>query len=292
MYKNVFSKVILSLFFVSLITISCSSDDDPNSPSITLSQTSIDVIAEESNSVTVSYSTDVLAGSTITTTKLLDGVPSGTPETTPISSSSGSFAYQFIVTVEDSDSGIVKFNFTITDGDGQTSQTELVVNVELTKRQLLLKYDWLLTDEIRVATGLSDINPVYTDDVYRFHEDGTYQKSIGAMADTFSDIWYKHCEWDFDEDTGVLKMHRTGAFGSDVYDVMTITMIDNTAFEADITYEGLDAFDPSYDPIEEYVKKMSAQARGNSFDPYMPGPDDDVEGPSPTPCNVSDFVNN
>jgi hypothetical protein len=158
--------------------------------------------------------------------------------------------------------------------------------------QILLKYDWLLTDEIRVKTGESDISDAYTDDVYRFNEDGTYQKSIGEKVDDFSDIWYKHCTWNIDEETGVLKMHRTGAFGSDVYDVMTITSLTKEALEADIVYEGLDAFDPSYDPIEDYVKKMSAQAKGSSFDPYGVGPDDDVEGPSATPCNQSDFVNN
>jgi|GEM_PF-1043624 len=291
MLKNVLPKLMLCLFTLSLFFISCSDDDSsPNNPTISLSTTTIDVVAGEENSVSVNYTTDV-SGGAITITKYLDGTLSGTPETMA-AGATGAFVYNFTVSVEDSDSGIVKFNFTVTDGDGVSAQVELVVNIELTKRQLLLKYDWLLVDEVRVKTGESDINPVYTDDVYRFNEDGTYQKSIGAMADDFSDLWYKHCKWDFDDDTGVLKLHRTGAFADETYDVMAITMIDDTSFEADITYEGLDVFDPSYDPVEDYVKKMSSQAKGNSFDPYAPGPDDDVEGPSLTPCNESDFVNN
>lgn len=292
MYKKVLPKIVLSLFLGSILLVaSCSSDDDPNPPSISLSQTSIDVEAEETNSVDVIYSSEV-GSATITVTKYLDGTQSGTPEVIPGTGSAGTYNYEFIVSVDDADSGIVKFNFTISDENGQTTQTELVVNIELTKRQLLLKYDWLLTDEIRQKTGESDINPVYTDDVYRFNEDGTYQKSIGDMVDAFGDIWYKHCEWDFDEESGVLKLHRTGAFADEAYDVMTITMIDENGWEANIVYYGLDIFDPGYDPEEDYVKKMSSQAKGSSFDPYLPGPDDDIEGPSLTPCNESDFVNN
>ncbi len=291
MYKKNLLKIILGLFLGSFLMVSCSSDDDPNPPTISLSQTSITVEAEATNSITVSYIAEA-SPSSVTVTKYLDGTATGTPQNFPATSGTGNFLFSFEVSVDDSDSGIVKYNFTIVDNANQVSQVELVVDIELTTRQLLLKYDWLLTDEIRLKTGESDINQVYTDDVYRFNEDGTYQKSIGDTPDNFSDIWYKHCEWNLDDATGVLKLHRTGAFGSDVYDVMTITKIDKQGLEANITYLGLDVFDESYDASEDYVKKMSTQAKGNSFDPYGPGSDDDVEGPSPTPCNTSDFVNN
>lgn len=289
MSKNFITCIIPSLFIAFYLFISCS-DDDPTPPTISLDVTTIDVVAVETNAVTVTYSAET-ASSTIVVTKYLDDTPSESENFTK-TENNGSFNFEFAVSVDDSDSGIVKYNFTITDGNGLTAQTELVVNVQLTMTQILLKYDWLLTDEIRVKTGESDISDVYTDDVYRFNEDGTYQKSIGVKVDDFSDIWYKHCTWNLNEETGVLKMHRTGAFGSDVYDVMTITSLTKEALEADIVYEGLDQFDPSYDPIEDYIKKMSAQAKGSSFDPYGVGPDDDVEGPSTTPCNQSDFVNN
>lgn len=290
MSKNFITFIFPSLFIAFSLFISCS-DDDPAPPTISLDVNTIDVKADETNAVTVTYSAET-ASSTIVVTKYLDDTPSESPENFTKTENNGSFNFEFAVTVDDSDSGIVKYNFTITDGNGLTAQTELVVNVELTMTQILLKYDWLLTDEIRVKTGESDISDVYTDDVYRFNEDGTYQKSIGEKVDDFSDVWYKHCTWNLDEETGVLKMHRTGAFGGDVYDVMTITSLTKEALEADIVYEGLDQFDASYDPIEDYIKKMSAQAKGSSFDPYKVGPDDDVEGPSLTPCNQSDFVNN
>lgn len=289
MSKNFITCIIPSLFIAFYLFISCS-DDDPTPPTISLDVTTIDVVAVETNAVTVTYSAET-ASSTIVVTKYLDDTPSESENFTK-TENNGSFNFEFAVSVDDSDSGIVKYNFTITDGNGLTAQTELVVNVQLTMTQILLKYDWLLTDEIRVKTGESDISDVYTDDVYRFNEDGTYQKSIGVKVDDFSDIWYKHCTWNLNEETGVLKMHRTGAFGGDVYDEMTITSLTKEALEADIVYEGLDQFDPSYDPIEDYIKKMSAQAKGSSFDPYGVGPDDDVEGPSTTPCNQSDFVNN
>jgi len=291
MNKNSLPKVILSMFLTGLFLLSCSSDDDPAAPTISLSESNMDVIAEVNYSVDVSYTADATPSS-ISVTKYVDGVAMGTPNTLPATASEGTFPFSFMVDVDDSDAGIVKYNFTILDNDGQAAQTELVLNIELTKMQLLLKYDWLLTDEIRLKTGESDINPVYKDDVYRFNADGTYQKSIGALADDFSDAWYKHCEWDFDEVTGVLKLHRTGAFTDETYDVMTITEIDKNEFKANITYLNLDVFDPTYDPSEDYVKVMATQAKGNSFDPYLPGPDDDIEGPSTTPCNVSDFENN
>jgi hypothetical protein len=290
MFKNVITNIIPSLFLACILFVSCS-DDDPNPPTISLDKTAIDVKAEETNSVAVTYSAETTSA-TIVVTKYLDDTVSGSAENFTRTDSNGSFNFEFAVTVDDSDSGIVKYNFTITDDNGLSSQTELVVNIELTMSQILLKYDWLLTDEVRVKTGESDINEAYTDDVYRFNEDGTYQKSVGEKADDFGDQWYKHCTWNLDEETGVLKMHRTGAFGSDVYDVMTITSLTKEALEADIVYEGLDIFDPSYDSEEDYVKKMSAQAKGNSFDPYKAGAEDDVEGPSNTPCNPSDFVNN
>ncbi len=67
--------------------------------------------------------------------------------------------------------------------------------------------------------------------------------------------------------------------------------------EGDVIYLGLDAFNTGseavpYEASENYLKKFTAQAKGSSFDPYGPGSEDDIEGPSATPCNDADFVNN
>ena len=292
MSKNATTKLMSFLFIGCILLISCSDDDEsPNAPSISLSQTTIDVQAEQSNSVTVNYAS-FATSHTITVTKYLDGVMDGASENIPSSTGNGSFTYEFSVTVDDSDSGIIKYNFTITDNIGQVSQTELVVNIELTKRQLLLKYDWLLTDEIRVKTGASDIDPNTADDVYRFNEDGSYQRSFGALVVETWDDWYNHCQWDLNEETGVLKLYRIGAFGTNVYDVMTITLINKEEINADIVYLGLDVFDPSYDTEEDYIKKFAAQAKGGSFDPYRAGSDDDATGAYGTACGEADFVNN
>jgi hypothetical protein len=294
MNKNSISTLMLSLIFSVIVFVSCS-EDDPALPTISLSETLIDALAEENISISASYVAEAGAES-ITITKYWDGTSQGTPEVKSSLQGSGTINFNYTVTQEDAEH-VLKFNFTIIDNEGQIAQKELVVNVELTAKQLLLKYDWLLSEEIRVLTGENDIADHYNDDVYRFNADGTYQKSIGTKIDAFSDIWYKHCTYDFNEDTMVLKLHRTGAFGGDAYDTINITLIDHNGIEADVTYLGLDAFNTGseavpYEASEEYIKKFVAQAKGSSFDPYAPGADDDVEGPSATPCNTSDFVNN
>ena len=292
MRKNLIPTLILSLILN--VFVSCS-DDDSAPPTISLSETSIDVKAEDNISITATYTAEAGA-ETITITKYWDGTVQGTPEVKSTLQNSGTVNFNYTVSQDDADH-ILKFNFTIIDNEGLVDQKEVVINVELTSLQLLLKYDWNHSDEVRGLTGLSDIQEWYKDDVYRFNADGTYQKSIGAQADDFSDIWYKHCTYNFNEDTNVLKLHKTGAFGSDAYEVITITSITKDGIEGDITYLGLDAFNTGteavpYEATEEYVKKFSSQAKGDSFDPYAPGPDDDVEGPSATPCNAADFVNN
>ncbi len=292
--EKIISTLTLSILFSGLVFVSCS-EDDFAAPSIDLSETLLDAKAEEAITITASYTAEAGVES-ITITKYWDGAVQGTPEVKLDLQSSGSIDFQYTVLVDDADH-VLKFNFTILDNKGQIAQKELVLNVELSSRQLLLKYDWLLTDEVRAKTGESDIQDHYTDDVYRFNADGTYQKSIGEMADDFNDVWYKHCTWDFNDETRVLKLHRTGAFGGDAYDVMTITIINHNEIESDVTYLGLDTFNTGeeavpYEAEEAYVKKFSAQAKGSSFDPYAPGADDDAEGPSDTPCNAADFANN
>ena len=293
MKKKFYSKVLLGLVFGIGLATACSSDDSSSAaPTISLSQTSIDVKAEETISVTVTYTAEASVSS-VTATKFWDGTAEGSPSTLASSSTQGSITFEYQVSQDDADH-IVKFNFTILDDDGRTSQVELVINVELTKRQLLLKYNWALNEEVRGLTGENDIDDAYTDDIYRFNEDGTFDKSIGAKVDDFSDIWYNYCKWDLNEETGRLLMHRTGAFLANVVDTLDITTIDMDKLEANVTYLGLDVFNTGteivpYEAVEQYVKKFAAQAKGASFDPYQAGADDDG-GPAGT-CNDIELVN-
>jgi hypothetical protein len=253
---------------------SCSDDEDFAEPTISLSTTAVTASPGDEVSITVNTVTD--AGfKNLVVKKLWDGA-SQSEETFTTALTA---PYVYTVTDEDADH-IVTLNFTVTDNKGKTASKETVITVELTPLQILLKYNWQLSEEIRKKTSTNDINDVYTDDVYRFNADGTYNKSIGAKVDDFSDLWYNYCYYDLNETTLRLLMSRTGAFAEEVTDTLDITVIDETKLNADVTYYDLDVFDPTYDKVEYYEKRFVAVPKVSSFDPYQNGPSDDTAGPA------------
>jgi len=265
-----------------VLVSSCKKEESFTDPSISLSTTSVTASPGDEVDVTVTISADPEAKSLVVT-KLWDGSAQSTDNVTALSSNSIPFKYT--VTLDDADH-ITTLNFLLTDSRGNTAEKELVIDVKLTPIQLLKKYNWKLTEEIRKKTNTNDINDVYTDDVYRFNDDGTYNKSIGAKVDDFSDIWFNYCYYNLNETSMRLLMSRTGAFGESVIDTLNITVLDNEKLYADVTYRGLDVFDPSYDPVEAYEKRLVAVAKTSSFDPYQAGPDDDATGPAGTCIEV------
>ncbi len=282
MKKSVFANLAVLLFAALFIVTSCDDDDDSAPPTITLSEELIEAKAGEEISVNVTVVAEAGLNKVVVTT-LHDGTAFGTPdEFTTLT-----FTYTHTVSEEDVDP-ILSIQFTAIDNDGQEVSKDLVVDVELTVTQLLLKYDWLLSEEIRELTNENDISDVYTDDIYRFYEDGSYDKSIGAKVDDFSDLWYNHCYWNFNEADSMLILSRTGAFLEDVRDTIMITTIDHEELRGDVVYYGLDAFNTGsetvpYEPVENYEKVFYATARSGDFDPYQNGAEDDA-GPAGT-CN-------
>lgn len=260
-----------------LFLSSCGDDDESfANPSIALSETEVTASPGEDVEVVVTITADPEAESVVVT-KNWDGVAQGTETINTFPSNTFTFSY----TVENEDADhITVLNFLLTDSRGITDEVELVINVELTPMQILVKYNWRLNEEIRKSTNENDINDAYTDDVYQFNTDGTYQKSIGEKADDFSDLWYNYCFYDLNETTMRLLMSRTGAFGEEVTDTLNITVLDDEKLYADVTYYGLDAFDPTYNEVEEYEKRLVSVAKTENFDPYMPGPEDDETGPA------------
>jgi hypothetical protein len=253
---------------------SCDNDENFAEPTLTLSQTN--VTASPGDEVSVAITAAAEAGiRDLVVTKRWDGTTVDTETFTTLPST----PYVYTVTDDDADH-IVTLNFTLTDKKNKSVSKEVVITVELTPRQLLLKYNWRLSEEIRKKNNTNDINDAYTDDVYRFNADGTYNKSIGAKADDFGDIWFNYCYWDLNDNTLKLLMSRTGAFGEEVTDTLRIKVIDETKLHADVTYYGLDVFDETYDPVEEYEKRFVAVPKVASFDPYQPGAADDETGPA------------
>lgn len=280
MKKYFLKPIFIGILGISGIVVSCSDDEGSSAPTISISETEVTAAPGEVVSVDITAETEAGFGGLVVT-KLWDGVAQGEPEAFDVLPPS----YAYTVTEEDAEH-VVTINFTVLDKKGKSDQVELVVVVELTPRQLLLKYDWRLNEEFRKKTSENDIDPVYTDDVYRFNEDGTYSKSIGANKDGFSDDWFNYCYYNLNDNTLRLLMSKTGAFGEKVTDTLDITVIDDTKFHADVTYYGLDQLDPEgtqnpHDPIEYYIKKFVAVAKVSNFDPYEPGNvENDNNGPA------------
>jgi len=284
MKKNIYYLLALLLAIVVAVPTfqSCDDDDDSNPPTIALSDELINAKAGEEISVNVTVVAEAGLDKVIVTA-LHDGVAFGTSqEFTDLT-----FTFTYTVSEEDVDP-ILTFNFTAIDNDGQEISKELVVDVELTMKQLLLKYNWKLTEEIRELTSKNEIADVYTDDVYRFNADGTYDKSIGAKVDDFSDLWFNYCYWNLDETEARLILSRTGAFLENASDTIMITSIDATELRGDVIYYGLDVFNTGtetvpYEAVENFEKVFFSVAKSDDFDPYQVGADDDA-GPAGV-CN-------
>jgi len=275
----------LSMGFLAVAGLLASCDDDESfdMPTLTLSQTAVTASPGEIVSVDINATTDG-GFKNMVVKKLWDGAMQSEETLTTLPST-----YDYTVTEADADH-IVTLNFTLTDNQGKTAAKDLVITVELTPGQLLLKYNWRLSEEIRKKTNQNDINDAYTDDVYRFNADGTYNKSVGAKQDDFGDSWFNYCYYDLNETTMRLLMSRTGAFGEEVTDTLNIKLIDDTKMHADVTYYDLDVFDPTYDKVELYEKRFVAVPKTGTFDPYKPGADDDATGPA-NACAEVEFEN-
>jgi hypothetical protein len=253
---------------------SCSDDDDFAAPTIALSITEITAAPGEDVSVTVTTTTDAGFQSLVVKKLWEDDVQDEetitTAPTTP---------YVYTVTEEDADH-VVKLNFTVTDKEGRTAAKDLVITVELTPLQVLLKYDWRLNEEIWKDDQSNQISDPYKDDIYRFNEDGTYQKSIGANADDFNDLITNYCFYDLNENTMRLLMSKYDGWNQvDITDTLDIVLLNDTEMRADVTYLGLDQLDPKYDESEPFQKRFVAVPKASTFDPYMPGATDDETGP-------------
>lgn len=283
LHKIPFVLAIFGILFVS----SCKDDSDPELPTITLETELVQGKAGETINVGVTYTTPE-GFEQLTIEKNLDGQVLDTQTITE--DGSGSYEFEYELQVDDSE-GILSFTFTIYDQAEAFASKDLVVEVELTQEQIMTRYDWLLSEEIRQLTGENDITDAYTDDVYRFHTDGTYDKSIGEKADDFGDAWFNYCYYNLD-DMNVLIMTRTGAFGEDVRDTLYVESLTRDELKAEVTYYGLDAFNTGeenvpYESVEQYTKIFVAQPKGGNFDPYGPGSEDDA-GPAGM-CNEVTF---
>ncbi len=281
--KSIF-KFTLMMFAAALILQSCE-DDDPAAPSILLDNPTVS--AKVGEEITITGTVTAPGGfKSVSVEKFWNDDSQGAPTVTDISSSDFSFLY---TVTEDDVEPILKFQFIATDANGNSgAPAESVVDVELTKAQILVKFDWLHASAIRVTTGEEEIAPHDADNVFRYNSNGTYQLSYGTVAGDFDGV-DQYCYWEVNEETGRLIRTRTSfnwntwVYDVDARDTLDITELTSTEMVADYIIRGLDAFDPTYEPVEDYIYTFAAQAKGDNFDPYAPGPEDDA-GPTEGDC--------
>lgn len=288
MKKYIFNS-LLAVALAAGFLASCS-DDEEDGPSISLSETEVTASAGDEVSVTVTTKTP--AGfQSLVVTKLWDGVAvDGEVETFTEALDED---YVYTVVEEDADH-VVTLNFTVTDENNDTASKELVIAIELTARQILLKYNWKHTEEFWIKENKNDIADAYTDDVYRFNADGTFNKSVGEKDDGFNDLVTSFCYYDLNDNTVRLLMSRRDFWNNvDIVDTLDIVVIDETKLQADITLYGLDQLDTGeeevpHGPVEEYQRRFVAVAKTSSFDPYKAGTADDA---GPGACVPLTFEN-
>ncbi|RLD19951.1 MAG: hypothetical protein DRI71_11065, partial [Bacteroidetes bacterium] len=194
---KLFFKASLMLALTAFILQSCEEDKAP--PSVSLDNTELSAKAGEQITIVATVAAE--AGfSKITVQKFWGDTEEGSPtESTTLVD--GKYSYTYTVTQDDVEP-ILKFRFIAFDIEGTASApAETVVDVELTKAQILVKYDWAHTSYIRVKTGTDDISAADADDVYRFNADGTFQLSMGTEYSGF-EAFYHYCYWSVNEDTG------------------------------------------------------------------------------------------
>ena len=288
---KLFFRLTLLVVAAAFIMQSCSEDEVPAAPSVTLDAT--ELMAKAGEEITIVATITAPGGfSKISVQKFWGDTAEGAPEesTTLINNT-----YNFTYTVtEDDVEPILKFRFTATDNNSKTSApVETVVDVELNMAQILVKYDWLHTEAVREKTGEEEISDHDADNVFRYEADGTYQMSYGTVFSDFEGL-NQYCYWTVNEETGRLIRSvssfngATWEFTVDRRDTLDITNLTELVMEANTILRGLDQLDPLYDPVENYKYKYAAQAKSASFDPYKPGADDDA-GPANGVCVDVDF---
>lgn len=272
--------LLIPFAVITMFMISCDKDEDVAAPTVTLDNEILSANVGETIEITATV--DAPGGfDKLVVSKLHNGT---SVDNTEYTEEKSSYLFTYVIAEDDVDP-ILTFSFTAYDKGGKTGAREAIVDIGLTMTQTLLKYDWLLTEEIREKTGTNDIAAHYTDDIYRFHEDGTWQRSFGEKLGALDGL-DSYCYWNLNEESGLLQMSRTDWVGNTTIDTLNITELSSTAFVADAIYRGLDLFDETYDPVENFVKKFAAQAKGANFDPYGVGASDDN---GPIACEAVDW---
>ena len=273
-YSTYLSGICVLLAVV--VFVSCG-EKSTDPPTIQLSQTTATGKSGDEISVSVTTATDG-GFKSLVVTKLWDGDAQDSETfNAPLSS-----AYTYTVVDEDADH-VVTINFTVTDNEGRTASAELVVSIELTARQILLKYNWQKSSEIRDADDTDYMNAAFADDVYRFNADGTFNKSFGSTLADFDGL-NVFCSYDLNDNTVRLLLLNSGlafAFGDPngyTVDTLDITVIDENQFTATTTIYGLDFFGPPFTAVEPFTFNFVAIPKSSSFDPYGAGATDDANG--------------
>jgi hypothetical protein len=191
------TRIIVFLFLLAFVS-SCSEEEETPDPSIVLDQTEMSAKTGDSIEVTASVENMEQLGRVVVE-KHWDGSPvEGFSTEFPASQiSDGSFTYTAELVEEDADH-VVLFAFKVFDkNDNQVDRKDLVVEIELSRRDLLTKYDWLHTEDIETSTGEAGLADSRKDDLWRFREDSTWTIDFGQNNHELDGL-RQYCAWKID----------------------------------------------------------------------------------------------
>ena len=191
--------LLRTLAFVFLLAvIACNQDDEDATPSLTLSQTEMSAKTGDTIQVTANIdNVDQLAS--VVVEKHWDGSPvEGYSTEFPAEQiTDGSITYTTQLVEEDAEH-VVLFAFKALDQDGnEVDRQDLVVEIELSRRDLLTKYDWLHTEDIETSSGEAGLADSRKDDVFRFRDDSTWTIDYGQVNHELDGL-RQFCSWKID----------------------------------------------------------------------------------------------
>jgi hypothetical protein len=263
---KIFSIITKTFVFLSLLAlVACSEEEENAKPSIVLDQTEITAKTGDTIEVTASVENTGQLGKVVVE-KHWDGNPvEGSATEFPAEQiSEGTLTYTATLVEEDAEH-VVLFAFKAFDtNDNQVDRQDLVVEIELSRRDLLTKYDWLHTEDIETSTGEAGLAESRKDDVFRFRDDSTWTIDFGQNNHELDGL-QQYCAWKIDaSNPDSVKFIRTyfGFLATEpTKEVFKIDRLNKNEFyiSRDFTFSG---------EVENIQLQFSAQPKSDDFVPY------------------------
>ena len=265
---------LLAILFSCVLTLSIiSCDDDDNDPDTTIAIDKTTVSLKTGEVLELKITVDAGVGlEKLTIYKLMDDVVKETTNA-EFTEEDGKYVYDFAYLIKPEDvDGILKFKFEAVDKNERTIPAELVVEVELSSEDILKKFDWKMSSEIRKDTDEEIIEQQNkSDNIHRFGEDYSYNIDYGAKNGNLDGLSY-FCSWKLNEAKDSLFVTRldidwsTFLFSVEKIEKYKIESLDKETLKILIT-EDMTGF-TGYNGETTFLQTFAAMPQTEDFVPY------------------------